>query len=83
MCACVLVCLCLFPGAGNDFSSAKALKAEMKAVYGERDRLEGLAKKLQALSSGSSQDLARMKEQHGQLKQDLEQGEVQHGEQDS
>ncbi|XP_012672397.2 disrupted in schizophrenia 1 protein isoform X1 [Clupea harengus] len=63
---------------GNDFSSAKALKAEMKAVYGERDRLEGLAKKLQALSSGSSQDLARMKEQHGQLKQDLEQGEVQH-----
>ncbi|XP_062375448.1 disrupted in schizophrenia 1 protein isoform X2 [Sardina pilchardus] len=63
---------------GNDFSSAKELKAEMKAVYGERDRLEGLARKLQALSGGGSQDLARMKEQHGQLKQDLEHREAQH-----
>ncbi|XP_041921464.1 disrupted in schizophrenia 1 protein isoform X2 [Alosa sapidissima] len=63
---------------GNDFSSAKELKAEMKAVYGERERLDGLAKKLQALTGGGSQDLARMKEQHSQLKQDLEHREAQH-----
>ncbi|KAK2824080.1 hypothetical protein Q5P01_021255 [Channa striata] len=37
---------------GNDFSSAKELKAEMKAVYLERDRLEALAKRLHSLSSG-------------------------------
>uniref|UniRef100_A0AAY4E9A3 Disrupted in schizophrenia 1 protein n=1 Tax=Denticeps clupeoides TaxID=299321 RepID=A0AAY4E9A3_9TELE len=63
---------------GNDFSSAKELKAEMKLVYTERDRLEALAKRLQALSCGSSQDLAHMKEQHRQVKQDLLQGEAQH-----
>ncbi|XP_063047641.1 disrupted in schizophrenia 1 protein isoform X2 [Engraulis encrasicolus] len=63
---------------GNDFSSAKELKEEMKAVYGERDRLEGLTKRLQNLSSGSSQDLGRMKEQLSQLKQDLQHRETQH-----
>uniref|UniRef100_A0A3P8UB55 DISC1 scaffold protein n=1 Tax=Amphiprion percula TaxID=161767 RepID=A0A3P8UB55_AMPPE len=63
---------------GNDFSSAKELKAEMKAVYLERDRLEALAKRLHSLSSGSSQELARMKEQRQQLRQELEQREVQH-----
>lgn len=67
-------------GAGNDFSSAKELKAEMKAVYLERDRLEALAKRLHSLSSGSSQELARMKEQRHQLRQELEQREAQHGE---
>lgn len=67
-------------GAGNDFSSAKELKAEMKAVYLERDRLEALAKRLHSLSSGSSQELARMKEQRQQLRQELEQREAQHGE---
>lgn len=67
-------------GAGNDFSSAKELKAEMKAVYLERDRLEALAKRLHSLSSGSSQELARMKEQRQQLRQELEQRETQHGE---
>uniref|UniRef100_A0A3Q1EXU0 DISC1 scaffold protein n=1 Tax=Acanthochromis polyacanthus TaxID=80966 RepID=A0A3Q1EXU0_9TELE len=65
---------------GNDFSSAKELKAEMKAVYLERDRLEALAKRLHSLSSGSSQELARMKEQRQQLRQELEQREAQHGE---
>ncbi|KAM7409040.1 hypothetical protein PAMA_002652 [Pampus argenteus] len=65
---------------GNDFSSAKELKAEMKAVYLERDRLEALAKRLHSLSSGSSQELARMKEQQQQLRQELEQREAQHGE---
>uniref|UniRef100_A0A3P9BUP1 DISC1 scaffold protein n=1 Tax=Maylandia zebra TaxID=106582 RepID=A0A3P9BUP1_9CICH len=64
---------------GNDFSSAKELKAEMKAVYLERDRLEALAKRLHSLSSGSSQELARMKEQRQQLRQELEQREAQHG----
>ncbi|TKS85317.1 Disrupted in schizophrenia 1 protein [Collichthys lucidus] len=63
---------------GNDFSSAKELKAEMKAVYLERDRLEALAKRLNSLSSGSSQELARMKEQRQQLRQELEQKEAQH-----
>ncbi|XP_030628127.1 disrupted in schizophrenia 1 protein [Chanos chanos] len=63
---------------GNDFGSAKELKAEMRAVYGERDRLEGLARRLQSLSTGSSQDLAQMKEQHSQVKQELEQRETQY-----
>ncbi|XP_061602061.1 disrupted in schizophrenia 1 protein isoform X3 [Cololabis saira] len=63
---------------GNDFGSAKELKAEMKAVYLERDRLEALAKRLHNLSSGSSQELARMKEQRQQLRQELERREAQH-----
>ncbi|XP_039994966.1 disrupted in schizophrenia 1 protein isoform X2 [Xiphias gladius] len=63
---------------GNDFSSAKELKAEMKAVYLERDRLEALAKRLHSLSSGSSQELARMKEQRQHLRQELEQKEAMH-----
>uniref|UniRef100_A0A3Q3W531 DISC1 scaffold protein n=1 Tax=Mola mola TaxID=94237 RepID=A0A3Q3W531_MOLML len=65
---------------GNDFSSARELKAEMKVVYLERDRLEALAKRLHSLSSGSSQELVRMKEQRQQLRQELEQKEAQHGE---
>ncbi|XP_061645160.1 disrupted in schizophrenia 1 protein isoform X2 [Phyllopteryx taeniolatus] len=64
---------------GNDFSSAKELKAEMKAVYQEQERLEALANRLHSLSSGSSQELARMKEQQQQLRQELEHREVQHG----
>lgn len=67
-------------GAGNDFGSAKELKAEMKAVYMERDRLDALTKRLHSLSSGSSQELARMKEQRQQLRQELEQKEAHHGE---
>ncbi|XP_054456242.1 disrupted in schizophrenia 1 protein [Anoplopoma fimbria] len=63
---------------GNDFSSAKELKAEMKAVYLERDRLDALAKRLHSLSSGSSQELGRMKEQRQQLREELEQREAQH-----
>uniref|UniRef100_A0A673M4C5 DISC1 scaffold protein n=1 Tax=Sinocyclocheilus rhinocerous TaxID=307959 RepID=A0A673M4C5_9TELE len=34
---------------GNDFSSAKELKAEIRSAYGERDRLEGLERKLKTL----------------------------------
>ncbi|XP_038593384.1 disrupted in schizophrenia 1 protein isoform X1 [Micropterus salmoides] len=63
---------------GNDFSSAKELRAEMKAVYLERDRLEALAKRLHSLSLGSRQELARMKEQRQQLRQELEQKEAKH-----
>lgn len=63
---------------GNDFSSAKELKAEMRAVYQEQGRLEALAKRLHSLSSGSSEELARMKEQRQQLRQELEQREALH-----
>ncbi|XP_077960160.1 disrupted in schizophrenia 1 protein isoform X3 [Gasterosteus aculeatus] len=63
---------------GNDFSSAKELKAEMKAVFLERDRLDALAKRLHSLSWGSSQELGRMKEQRQQLREELEQREAQH-----
>lgn len=52
----------------------------MKAVYLERDRLDALAKRLSSLSAGSSQELARMKEQRQQLRQELERKEAQHGE---
>ncbi|KAL4641346.1 disrupted in schizophrenia 1 protein [Arapaima gigas] len=62
---------------GNDFSSAKQLKAEMKSLHGERERLEGLLKKLQVLSAGNSQELVRMKEEHLSVKQELERREVQ------
>ncbi|KAL6101606.1 disc1 [Pungitius sinensis] len=63
---------------GNDFSSAKELKAEMKAVLLERDRLDALAKRLHSLSSGSSQELGRMKAQRQQLREELAQREAQH-----
>ncbi|XP_054885850.1 disrupted in schizophrenia 1 protein [Poeciliopsis prolifica] len=63
---------------GNDFGCAKELKAEMKAVYMERDRLEALARRLHNLSSGSSQELARMKEQRQQLRLELEHREALH-----
>uniref|UniRef100_A0A3B3U7K9 DISC1 scaffold protein n=1 Tax=Poecilia latipinna TaxID=48699 RepID=A0A3B3U7K9_9TELE len=63
---------------GNDFGCAKELKAEMKAVYLERDRLEALARRLHSLSSGSSQELARMKEQRQQLRLELEHREALH-----
>lgn len=52
----------------------------MKAVYQERDRLEALAKRLHRLSSGSGQELVRMKEQRQQLREELEQKEARHGE---
>ncbi|XP_031660696.1 disrupted in schizophrenia 1 protein isoform X2 [Oncorhynchus kisutch] len=63
---------------GNAFSSAKELKAEMRAVYGERDRLELLVKRLHSLSFGNSQDLAKMKTQQQQLKLELEARQAQH-----
>uniref|UniRef100_A0A673CKM0 DISC1 scaffold protein n=1 Tax=Sphaeramia orbicularis TaxID=375764 RepID=A0A673CKM0_9TELE len=63
---------------GNDFSSAKALKAELKAVYVERDRLEALAKRLHSLSAGSSGDLVSMKEQRRQLRHELDHRTRQH-----
>ncbi|KAM9412607.1 disrupted in schizophrenia 1 protein isoform 1-T1 [Salvelinus alpinus] len=63
---------------GNAFSSAKELKAEMRAVYRERDRLELLVKRLHSLSFGNSQDLAKMKTQQQQLKLELEDRQAQH-----
>ncbi|KAK7901945.1 hypothetical protein WMY93_018714 [Mugilogobius chulae] len=64
---------------GNDFSSAKELKAEMKAVNQERERLEGLTRRLQTLSSSSSEELSRLKEQRGELRQERESRQAQHG----
>uniref|UniRef100_A0A8C9TWH7 DISC1 scaffold protein n=1 Tax=Scleropages formosus TaxID=113540 RepID=A0A8C9TWH7_SCLFO len=61
---------------GNDFSSAKELKAEMKCAYGERERLEGLLKRLQVLSAGNSRELAHMKEEQLLVKQELARREV-------
>lgn len=63
---------------GNDFSSAKELKAEIRNVYGERDRLETLLRKLHTLSTGSGQELTRMKEKQNQVKLDLQWREAQH-----
>ncbi|XP_055026064.2 disrupted in schizophrenia 1 protein isoform X2 [Misgurnus anguillicaudatus] len=63
---------------GNDFSSAKELKAEIRNVYGERDRLETLLRKLHTLSTGSGQELTRMKEKQNQIKLDLQWREAQH-----
>ncbi|XP_053730601.1 disrupted in schizophrenia 1 protein isoform X1 [Synchiropus splendidus] len=63
---------------GNDFSGAKELTAEMKAVNLERERVEVLVKRLNSLSCGSSQELARMKEQRQQLRQELTEKEMLH-----
>ncbi|XP_059372937.1 disrupted in schizophrenia 1 protein-like isoform X2 [Carassius carassius] len=63
---------------GNDFSSAKELKTEIRSAYGERDRLEGLKRKLKTLSTGSGYDLSRMKEQHNQIKVELQEREAQY-----
>ncbi|XP_042625465.1 disrupted in schizophrenia 1 protein-like isoform X1 [Cyprinus carpio] len=63
---------------GNDFSSAKELKTEIRNAYGERDRLEGLKRKLKTLSTGSGWDLSRMKEQHNQIKLELQEREAQY-----
>lgn len=63
---------------GNDFSSAKELKAEIRSVYRERDRLELLHRKLQTLSTGSGLDLSRMKEKHKHIKLELQNGEAQY-----
>uniref|UniRef100_A0A8C2BWU9 DISC1 scaffold protein n=1 Tax=Cyprinus carpio TaxID=7962 RepID=A0A8C2BWU9_CYPCA len=63
---------------GNDFCSAKELKAEIRSAYGERDRLEGLERKLKTLSTGSGRDLSRMKEQHKQIKLELQEREAQY-----
>ncbi|XP_026133605.1 disrupted in schizophrenia 1 protein-like isoform X1 [Carassius auratus] len=63
---------------GNDFSSAKELKAEIRSAYGERDRLEALKRKLKTLSTGSGRDLSRMKEQHTQIRLELQEREAQY-----
>ncbi|XP_048861746.1 disrupted in schizophrenia 1 protein-like isoform X2 [Brienomyrus brachyistius] len=67
---------------GGDFSSAKEVKVEMRCLCGERDRLEALAKRLRALSARSSQELARMKEEHGLLKRELQEREARFGKSD-
>lgn len=49
-------------------------------MYGERDRLETLVRKLQTLSTGSGQELTRMKEKLNQIKLELQRREAQCGE---
>ncbi|KAJ8248387.1 hypothetical protein GJAV_G00241490 [Gymnothorax javanicus] len=63
---------------GSDFSGARELKAEFKAVSGERDWLESLARRLQALSLGNSRELARMKSEHALLQQNLKRTQAQY-----
>lgn len=63
---------------GNDFSSAKQLKAEMKSVYQERERLEALTRRLQTLSSSSRDELSGLKEQRQRLRRELEDRQAQH-----
>ncbi|KAL0983655.1 hypothetical protein UPYG_G00130850 [Umbra pygmaea] len=63
---------------GNDFISARELKAEMAAMYGERDRLELLVKRLHSLSSRNSLDLAHMKAQQKHLRHELATRQAQH-----
>ncbi|XP_072533629.1 disrupted in schizophrenia 1 protein isoform X2 [Salminus brasiliensis] len=62
---------------GSDFSTAKELKAEIKSLYGERDHLESLAKRLQTLCAGCAQDLADMNGQHSRLKKELQKRQAQ------
>ncbi|XP_051508308.1 disrupted in schizophrenia 1 protein-like isoform X2 [Myxocyprinus asiaticus] len=63
---------------GNDFSTAKELKAEIRNMYSERDHLEGQLRKLKTISTGSGPDLTRMKCQHNQIKLELQQREDQY-----
>ncbi|XP_026079124.1 disrupted in schizophrenia 1 protein-like isoform X2 [Carassius auratus] len=60
---------------GNDLSSAKELKAEIRSAYDERDRLE---RKLKTVSTGSGRDLSHMKEQHNQIKLEIQEREAQY-----
>ncbi|XP_066552652.1 disrupted in schizophrenia 1 protein [Amia ocellicauda] len=61
---------------GSHFTTAKELKVEIKSLYSERDRLEGLIKKMQALSVGNQRDLEKIKEDYRMLKQELGQKEA-------
>lgn len=72
--------LCVLLEPGNDFSSAKELKTEIRNVYVERDRLEMLVRKLQTLGTESGQELTRMKEKLNQIKLDLQRRETRCGE---
>uniref|UniRef100_A0AAV2JLB1 Uncharacterized protein n=1 Tax=Knipowitschia caucasica TaxID=637954 RepID=A0AAV2JLB1_KNICA len=63
---------------GNDFGSAKELRAEMRAVTLERERLEVLSRRLQTLSCSSREELTRLKTQRGELREERERSQAQH-----
>ncbi|KAK1170560.1 disrupted in schizophrenia 1 protein isoform X2 [Acipenser oxyrinchus oxyrinchus] len=56
---------------GNDFSTAKDLKEEMRSLSLEKDRLEELIKKLQPLRTGNDRSLDMTKEDYIRVKQEL------------
>ncbi|XP_041106741.1 disrupted in schizophrenia 1 protein isoform X2 [Polyodon spathula] len=62
---------------GNDFSTAKNLKEEIRSLSSEKDRLEELIEKLQALSTGNDRALDMTKEDYIRVKQELELNEIQ------
>ncbi|XP_058880366.1 disrupted in schizophrenia 1 protein isoform X1 [Acipenser ruthenus] len=62
---------------GNDFSTAKDLKEEIRSLSSEKDRLEELIKKLQALSTDNDRALDMTKEDYIRVKQELELKETQ------
>ncbi|MBN3274739.1 DISC1 protein, partial [Polyodon spathula] len=64
---------------GNDFSTAKNLKEEIRSLSSEKDRLEELIEKLQALSTGNDRALDMTKEDYIRVKQELELNEIQFG----
>ncbi|XP_041108797.1 disrupted in schizophrenia 1 protein-like isoform X2 [Polyodon spathula] len=56
---------------GNDFSTAKDLKEEMRSLSLEKDRLEELIKKLHLLRIGNDRSLDMTKEDYIRVKQEL------------
>ncbi|RXN00585.1 Disrupted in schizophrenia 1 protein [Acipenser ruthenus] len=57
---------------GNDFSTAKDLKEEMRSLSLEKDRLEELIKKLQPLRTGNDRSFDMTKEDYIRVKRELE-----------
>uniref|UniRef100_A0A673GR88 Disrupted in schizophrenia 1 protein-like n=1 Tax=Sinocyclocheilus rhinocerous TaxID=307959 RepID=A0A673GR88_9TELE len=53
-------------------------KVQKNVSVTRQQRLEGLKRKLQALGAGSGRDLSRMKEQHNQIKLELQEREAQY-----
>ncbi|TRY92571.1 hypothetical protein DNTS_029572 [Danionella cerebrum] len=63
---------------GNDFSSAKELKAEIRSVCGEREHLEVVLQKLQEQRGVREVELKQMKEKHGHIKVQLQEKNTEH-----
>ncbi|NWS95909.1 DISC1 protein, partial [Mionectes macconnelli] len=61
---------------GNNFSTAKDLVEEIRALTSEKEGLEGLLNELLVLSAKNVRKLERIKDDYTRLKQELEQGET-------